>query len=55
MQTQMHKLQTTDPGDPGNRPGQGFWYFTRLRSREIQVNPRNLTKFKKHKKYREIQ
>ena len=45
----MHKLQTTDPGDPGNRPEQGFWYFTRLRSREIQVNLRNLTKFKKQK------
>ena len=26
---------------------QGFWYFVRLRSRKIQVNPRNPTKFTK--------
>ena len=53
MQTQMHKLHTTDPGDTENCPRQGFWYFTRLQtSREIQVNPRNS---QKHKKYREIQ
>jgi len=29
---------------------QGFWYFARLRSCEIQVNPRNPTKFTKTRK-----
>ena len=50
MQTQTHKLHTTDPGDTGNCTGQGFWYFTRLRSHEIQVNPRNPVKFTKTQK-----
>ena len=35
---------------------QGFWYFVPSQSREIQVNPRNPTKFTKtRKKNREIQ
>ena len=34
---------------------QGFWYFTRLQSRKIQVNPRNPVKFPKTCKIREIQ
>ena len=29
---------------------QGFWYFARSRSREIQVNPQNPTKFTKTRK-----
>ena len=29
---------------------QGFWYFARLWSREIQLNPRNTTKFTKTRK-----
>ena len=29
---------------------QGFWYFARSRSREIQVNPRNPAKFTKTRK-----
>ena len=29
---------------------QGFWYFAQLRSREIQVNPRNPVKFTKTRK-----
>ena len=33
---------------------QGFWYFARSRTREIQVFPRNPAKFPKNTKYREI-
>ena len=33
---------------------QGFWYFARSRTREIQVFPRNPAKFPKNAKYREI-
>ena len=33
-----------------SNPIQGFWYFTRSRSRQIQVNPRNPGKFTKTRK-----
>ena len=32
------------------RESQGFWYFARLWSREIQINPRNPAKFTKTRK-----
>ena len=33
-----------------SNPIQGFWYFARSRSRQIQVNPRNPAKFTKTRK-----